>query len=156
MQRHWELCSNSIPSQSMKKNLSTLSLSYNAYQSAKQKNSKVTFLKTRGRLNYDSTFQWENRVQQSHGLSSRQVTWCRNSTASGSRRIPVTSWSSTGYAPSSTAGSCECWRTQTWLCAPTSLPLTSAWSISKPTTTTTTSTPTKPFTSPLRSPWGVW
>ena len=70
-------------------------------------------------------------------FSSRQVTWCRSSTASGSRRIPATSWSSTGSAQSSTGGSCDSWRTRTWLYVPTSPPPTSTWSTFKHTHTHT-------------------
>lgn len=64
-----------------------------------------------------------------------QVTWCRSFTVSGSRRIPATSWSSTGSAPSSTAASWGSWRTRTRRCAPTSPPRTSTWSTCKHTRT---------------------
>lgn len=83
------------------------------------------------KMQYEDNYLWISCTYVSIYFLSWQVTWCRSSTASGLRRIPATSWSSTESAPSSTEGSCDSWRTQTWLCAPTSLPPISTLSTSK-------------------------
>lgn len=83
------------------------------------------------KMQYEDNYLWISCTYVSIYFLSWQVTWCRSSTASGLRRIPATSWSLTESAPSFTEGSCDSWRTQTWLCAPTSLPPISTLSTSK-------------------------